>query len=597
MPSRPVVAAWADQYNLQGELSLKVFSGEPLWVGCARELREVSACLEEAHRRARAGECVIGYVAYEAAPAFDPALPVKQPAAGQPLAVWVAMDPAQIYLESVAPADGPTLSVPWVDQGDTRWFENSFGQIRGWIEQGEFYQINLTTRLKSDLERVDSTNAWKLFLTLYALQPTRFASYLDLDGSQCISLSPEQFFCWDGSTLSTSPMKGTRKPGDDSQLPLRDSAKDRAENIMIVDLLRNDMARVCEPRSVQVKSLFDVMELPSVEQMTSTIQGRTRAGLRLTDIFAALFPCGSVTGAPKHQAMSRIAELETSPRGVYCGAMGLMLPGGEVRLNVPIRTVFATHGELTYGVGSGMTWYSEALAERKEWWQKTQFLRQAGGDFKVLETLRLQDGQLIRLNLHLDRMERACSHFGFVFVREEIERQLAQWSAERESGVFRVRLLAGPEGQLDCQCFELDSPAQGVCIQLAAVPFTHRGEFVQYKTTQRAHYDAFAPKTSGVFDTLLYDESGFITESCRFNVVCQIDNQLLTPRMSTSGGANLLNGVFRASLLGENVVREAEVSIHELSRIQACWLINSLREWVEVDAITDSKGCAVYRKP
>ena len=262
---------------------------------------------------------------------------------------------------------------------------NRSRRVRKAIEAGEFYQINLTTRLNAKSGHVD---AWQLFQHLYLTQPAPQSVFLRGTAFNVISLSPELFFHWDGQSLTTAPMKGTRQPHAGSFDVLSDSEKDRAENVMIVDLLRNDMAKVCQPRSVQVRSLFDVMHLPTVDQMTSSIAGRTLPGTGLKDVFAALFPCGSVTGAPKSQAMLRIAQWEKSPRQFYCGALGVLSPGGVAHFNVPIRTVIEHKSMLEYGVGSGITWYSTVGDEKKEWWQKTVFLRESTADFRVLETLR-----------------------------------------------------------------------------------------------------------------------------------------------------------------------------------------------------------------
>lgn len=567
----------------------------PVWKGLANDPGDVISCIDYAHRQSQAGRFVLGYVAYEAAPAFDSFLPVRQTDCQFPLVCWMAFERGQVQELPIQADELPAVDPfsPWREMFGEEWFNKSFLEVKGLIEQGEFYQINLTTRLKS--RAPEGFSAWSLFKRLLIAQPAAHSVYLDVGDFQVLSLSPELFFSWDGRALVTSPMKGTRKPGRDQGLELQDNPKDRAENLMIVDLLRNDMSRVCEPRSVQVKSLFDVVRLPTVEQMTSTIEGITRSGTELGDIFKALFPCGSVTGAPKRQAMRHIATFESEQRGVYCGAMGVMQPGGAVKMNVPIRTVTLRNGQMSYGVGSGLTWYSDRQAERKEWWQKTQFLRGATKDFQVLETLALKEGVWVRLTEHLLRMKSAACHFGFVWDQDEVIRQVKREAMTRPNGQWRGRLLLSAQGELQVFLDALPAEPAVVEVRLADSAINPDDDWVQFKTTHRTNYDFFAPRENGVFDTLLFDPKGQLTETCRFNVVFQIENQYLTPRMSTCGAVNLLGGVLRGCLLSENEIFEADLTVSDLARVQRAWLINSLRGWIEIHRIADSEGKLLYQ--
>jgi para-aminobenzoate synthetase/4-amino-4-deoxychorismate lyase len=257
-----------------------------------------------------------------------------------------------------------------------------------------------------------------LFQALQRAQPGGYAAFLDTGDEQLLSVSPELFFEWREGRLLTRPMKGTAprgsNPEDDAAQAqaLRRSPKERAENVMIVDLLRNDLSRIAEPFSVNVPRLFHTEALPAVWQMTSDVEARTRAGCTLADVFAALFPCGSVTGAPKVRAMRAIRELEAGPRGVYCGAMGVLRPGGGATFNVPIRTVSLRGKEARCGIGSGITSGSVAEAEWQEWRHKRAFLERASAPFEILETLALEAGRLRNLDEHLARMEATAAHFG-----------------------------------------------------------------------------------------------------------------------------------------------------------------------------------------
>jgi para-aminobenzoate synthetase / 4-amino-4-deoxychorismate lyase len=433
-----------------------------------------------------------------------------------------------------------------------------------------------------------------LFQHLYLTQAAPQSLFLRGSVFNAISLSPELFFQWDGTELQTAPMKGTRNPVSSGFGVLSDSEKDRAENVMIVDLLRNDMAKVCKPRSVQVRSLFDVMHLPTVDQMTSSIIGQTAPGVTLADLFAALFPCGSVTGAPKSQAMLRIAEWEAVPRNFYCGALGVLSPGGHAHFNVPIRTVIEHDGVLEYGVGSGITWYSTEEDEKKEWWQKTTFLRQATCDFQVLETLRLEQGQWVNLDEHLQRMSASADNFSYVFNLSEVKKTLHQTAAEHTEGVFRARCLLNAVGEfkLELHAFALsDAPVQ---IRLADRAMLAPSEFILHKTTHRPEYEFFQKQAQGDFDVLLYDQHGHLTETCRCNVVLKIDGEYLTPQISTDSGTYLLPGVLRQCLLRENTIRQTALTVQDLQRAQAMWLINSLRGWVPVSSVLDREGKALF---
>ncbi len=360
--------------------------GRPSSLRIAHRVDEVVATLAWAQERAHSGCWVAGFVAYEAAPAFDPAFAVL-PGGSLPLAWFAAFpegdfppapDPGAIDRAPAPPGDTATAA-RWRLATSRRDADAAIAAIRAQIAAGGVYQVNLTTRLQTAWE--GDAAAW--FDGLRAAQPDGYCAYLDLGSHRIASVSPELFFDWDeDGILTTRPMKGTAPRDSDPDRDagfaryLRESAKERAENLMIVDLLRSDLGRIARTGSVRVASLFDVAALPTVWQMTSTVRGRTRAGVGLPEVFGALFPCGSVTGAPKVAAMRAIAAHEPGPRGVYCGAVGLLRPGGHATFNVAIRTVAvdvpARRAEC--GIGSGITYDSTAAGEWAEWMAKTRFL-------------------------------------------------------------------------------------------------------------------------------------------------------------------------------------------------------------------------------
>ncbi len=354
----------------------------PSGLRIARRVDEVVPALAWAQERAHAGCWVAGFVAYEAAPAFDPAFAVL-PAGSLPLAWFAAFSQGDFLPapdEAAGETPGNAAAAPrWRIATSRRDADAAIAAIRAQIAAGGVYQVNLTTRLHAAWE--GDASAW--FDALRASQPDGYCAYLDLGSHRIASVSPELFFDWnEGGILTTRPMKGTAPRDADPERDagfaryLRESAKERAENLMIVDLLRSDLGRIARTGSVRVASLFDVAALPTVWQMTSTVRCRTGAEVGLPEVFGALFPCGSVTGAPKVAAMRTIAALEPGPRGVYCGAVGLLRPGGHATFNVAIRTVAvdAPAGHAECGIGSGITYDSTAAGEWAEWIAKTRFL-------------------------------------------------------------------------------------------------------------------------------------------------------------------------------------------------------------------------------
>ena len=361
--------------------------GTPSAVLAAYHSHEVEPLLHEVERVARAGHWCVGWLRYEAALAFDAAFAdaLHAPPAGEPLAWFGVHEQALDFDEPDAAVQAPQLS--WQPGIERAAFDAAITEILAAIAAGDCYQVNLTTQLVGQLQGDVPSDVPALFAALRQAQPMGYVAAVDSGAEQVLSVSPELFFDWDGEHILTRPMKGTAvrgtTPADDAARAeaMCASPKERAENVMIVDLLRNDLSRIALPHSVQVPRLFHAEALPTVWQMTSDVVARTRPDVRLAEVFRALFPCGSITGAPKRQAMRWIHRLECGPRGVYCGAVGVVRPGaGPGRLhatfNVPIRTVVARGSELRCGIGSGITASSSAAAEWQEWGHKRMFLEQ-----------------------------------------------------------------------------------------------------------------------------------------------------------------------------------------------------------------------------
>jgi para-aminobenzoate synthetase/4-amino-4-deoxychorismate lyase len=546
----------------------------------ATRLDEVRAVIAAAEASARGGAWVLGGLRYEAAAAFDTALVTHDTA--EPLAEFAVYD--------TPPGDWPEGDGAWT--GFLGWADGepdataAIERIRTYIRDGDCYQVNLTTRLRAAARELDPA---QLFLALHASQPGGFSLFLR--GAGVASVSPELFFDWrpvPGAKaswlLAAQPMKGTAPRGRDrvddeaAQQHLRTSEKERAENLMIVDLLRNDLSRVAQLGTVRVPRLFELHALPTVWQMTSTVTAVSRTGLTLADAFAALFPCGSVTGAPKIRAMQLIRELEASARGWYCGALGLIQPGGVATFNVPIRTVECSAGQLTCGIGSAITLDSEPAAEIAEWRAKSRFLARAEAPVEALETLRLEDGIALRGDAHLARMQRTARHFGLRFSLAEARVHLKAVQAVQPEGSWRLRLTCDADGRLAHTLAPFSPTPEPVRLALAGRPLPTRGpraEFLAHKTTRRELYDFDKP--AGVFDVILWNEAGELTECSFGNLAIQIDGKWLTPPLDSG----LLPGVLRAELLAQGRIREARLTRDDLARAQGLAFFNSLRGWMQ----------------
>ena len=580
--------------------------GQPGQVMMAHEVADVRQLLDAVQAAAQQGRWCVGYLRYEAAQAFDSAFSVQAP--DGPLAWFAVYDEALPFPED-ASLEALKTGIEWTETCLRPVFDAAVGHIQEAIAAGEMYQVNLTAPLAGAWQEKPMAGApLALFAALQRAQPGGYAAFIDtgeIGDGQVLSVSPELFFDWrssdagSGGEILARPMKGTALRGDTPDADaaqaaaLRASPKERAENVMIVDLLRNDISRIAEPFSVHVPVLFQTEALPSVWQMTSDVRARTRPGISLADVFAALFPCGSVTGAPKVRAMQMIRAQEAGPRGVYCGAIGVVRPGSsdtldgsgdaiQATFNVPIRTVTVQGGQLRCGIGSGITSSATPDAEWQEWRAKRKFLERASQPFDLLETLALDGGQMRHNAEHLKRLADAAAHFGYPWSAARIDHCLHELTLAHPHGLWRVRLLLDARGQARAQAFAMDDPPAKVCLQLADRPLVDaHGEFVHFKTTHRTHYDAFTPTVPGVFDTVLWNAEGEITECTRGNVAMLIDGRWVTPPLA----CGLLPGIGRTLALREGRLVEAVVRLDDVPRVQRWAFLNSLRGWIAAELV------------
>jgi para-aminobenzoate synthetase/4-amino-4-deoxychorismate lyase len=532
----------------------------------ANRINDVLSVLEFAEDRARAGSHVAVMLSYEAAPAFDPAFVTHEPS-DFPLAWARVFDDEPEAPTTTTPPVSPNRWSPRVSRDE---YDRAVARIQDLIGAGHTYQVNYSFPLTATF----SGDAFAWYRDLCVAQGAQYSAYLDLGRYKVLCLSPELFFERRGDRVITRPMKGTmrrgRWPGEDRQLAewLRESAKDRAENVMIVDLLRNDLGKVAVPGSVRVSSLFDIERFETVWQMTSTVEATLKKDTTLAELMTALFPCGSITGAPKIRTMQIIRELERFPRGAYTGAIGFLRPGGDCVFNVAIRTVVVDTDTnvATFGVGGGVTIDSTAPREYEECLVKSRFLHESPVEFQLFESILVENGEYFLLGRHLERLRNSAAYFGFAFPEHEIRSRLEHNAA----GTFKVRLTLWKDGHFETDASPLETGVNQIKhVTLAAKPVDSSNRFLFHKTTRRDGYSD---------DVIFWNERGEVTESGIANVVVRIDDQLCTPPIESG----LLAGTFRDQLLAEGKIKERVITVEELQHANEIYLINSVRKWIRV---------------
>lgn len=546
--------------------------------------------LERVDAEVRAGAHAAGFLAYEAAPAFDPAMVVHPPIEGLPLASFTLFAVREQVeplagLPAADSVDGLTPLLPSTSRGR---YESAIARILELIAAGDCYQVNHTLRLRGAFQG----EALALYRMLCEAQRAAYCAYIDLGRYQLISASPELFFQRCGDEIRMRPMKGTSPRGrcseEDETLAdaLVTSEKERAENLMIVDLLRNDLGRVSEYGSVSVPSLFEVERYPTVHQLTSTVTAKLRPDLGLHELFRALFPSGSVTGAPKLRTMEIIRDLEDSPRGVYTGAIGFVSPD-ETVFSVAIRTLVLdpVTGALELGVGSGVTSGSDTGAEYEESIGKGAFVTARQSAFEILEALRLEvPGGYPLLESHLERMRSSAKYFGFTFDADRFRSVLARVARDAASGTYKVRVVLSRSGKIDVTAEPILVSKRPLRLGVSDLTVDSNDPFVYHKTTHRPVLEAAMTRARSEYgdpidDVILLNERGEVTESSTANVVIEVRGRFLTPPIR----CGLLPGVQRAQLLSRGDIDEQILTPDDLRSADRIYLINSVRGWREAE--------------
>ena len=551
------------------------FFRDPVEIYSTSNLDVVVPLLNRIDARARGeGLYAVGYLAYEAAPAFDGALSAHD-AAG-PLLWFGLYDGFETALPAVA--DAVAAPADWKPVIGREQFDQTIERIRTYIAAGDTYQVNYTFPITAEFD--GDPYAW--FRTLCNAQRASYCAYIHAGDRHVLSFSPELFFSLDGEELVTQPMKGTIARGLSAEQDsaraqtLQESAKDRAENVMIVDMLRNDMGRISETGSVHVDSLFDVARYDTLWQMTSTIRSQTTA--EVPEIFGALFPSGSITGAPKIRTSEIIHELETGPRGAYCGAIGWWGPERQAEFNVAIRTatIEVDAGRVTYPVGAGITWESSAAAEYDECLLKAEIVTKPHPGFELLESL-LWDGEFFLLERHMNRVRLSADYFEFSFDSASVRDALDVAVRSLKHVPTKVRLTLSREGNVLCDCAPVGE-SRAWRVGIAPVAVDSGDVYLYHKTTKRDMYEsALAGRDTD--DAILLNERGEVTESTRANVIALIDDQWVTPPVA----CGLLAGTYREELLERGEIVERVVTFDDLKRAAKVELINSVRRRIAVE--------------
>lgn len=553
---------------------------KPTKVITAYSLSEVLQAMEEIDTYINNGFYAAGYVSYEASAGFDPKMSVKGNPAMPLLHFGIYSKPTFIF-KNIENHKLLKKDLQWELNVSEKEYIEKIDAIKQYISTGDTYQVNYTMRLTADY----SFDDYSFYEQLLRAQNANYSAYLNLGRFRILSVSPELFFQIHNGTICTRPMKGTIQRGRwfEEDLANREelfhSQKDRAENVMIVDLLRNDLSKIAKTGSVKVPKLFEIEKYPTVYQMTSTVTAELLDDISLKDIFSALFPCGSITGAPKVSTMEIIDELEDSPREVYCGSIGYITPERKAIFNVAIRTVVVDTEleKMYYGVGGGITWDSNSTSEYKEAITKAAVLHEEAPQFELMETIKYENQEFYLLEKHIERIRKSAEYFSIPFNEDRIIQSLKEANLPKEV-ISRVNLYIDSHGHGRVTSVPFKPFSGEKKIKLADDPISRNDKFLYHKTTNRTLYEKHQAAKGEMFDVLLWNEDLELTEFTIGNLVVKWRGHYWTPPIE----CGLLPGTFREHLLQEKKIKEKILSLQDLKDFEEIWLINSLRGWVKV---------------
>ena len=563
-----------DDARVSGASAARLYA-KPVECLAARTPDQIAPLLESLRSAQARGLHAAGFLSYDAGSSLLPHM--GEPAGGQ-FAWFGLFKQYQQFAPDAMPSFLPDPAGAWLSSLRAKIsrqdYTKAFAAVQEYIAAGDIYQANLTFPLSADYAGDPRA--------LYAaLRPRAAAGYGGMiwTGEQhYLSFSPELFFALKENRVTTKPMKGTAERRADAVADaaeaeqLRTDPKQRAENLMIVDLLRNDLSRICEPGSVAVPELFQIDSYPTVHQMTSTVTGLLPYGGDAIDVIKALFPCGSITGAPKIRAMQVIEEVETGPRGIYCGSIGRIDANGDAAFNVAIRTFTLCEEtkRVSLGLGSGIVADSIEAAEWAECLAKGDFAKVGGYGFDLIETMRFEPAQgIARLEMHLERMKESARALGFEFDRHAARNQLHAATFHLDA-LSKIRLLLSKSGAIAVEIRPLIDVTEAWSVTVVPIPVEITDYRLQHKTTDRAFYDE-AREEANADEALFADPDGFLTEGSITAIFVERNGKLLTPPLSRGA----LPSVLRRELLESGQAIEADLTADDLT--QNFFVGNSVR--------------------
>ena len=541
-----------------------------------KNIKEVKHLLAEVEAYQNKGYYAVGYLSYEAAPAFETKFEViDDPLMSEYLLYFTIHESVQT--EPIPLTYKPiTLPKTWQELTSAEEYKAAIEHIHHHIRQGDTYQVNYTVQLQQNI----TADPFAIYNRLVVEQNAHYNAFIQHDDVSIISVSPELFFKKDGDGLTTRPMKGTTNRGLTTETDLKQAQwlaqdqKNRSENMMIVDLLRNDMNRISKIGSENVKSLCLVEQYSTIWQMTSTIETQLLPNSSLGDIFQALFPCGSITGAPKIATMAIIKDVEKQARGVYCGAIGILLPNGPTIFNVAIRTLQMQGNKAIYGVGGGITWDSKWEAEYEETKQKSAVLYRQNPKFDLISTGRVHQGKLLFLEEHMKRLQESSRYFDYPFNKEKVKKQVEDLCQSLDFDTdYRLKMSLAKDGELTFEHNQLTGLADDFCqARLVEQTYPLDSPYTYFKTSYRPHISL------GPHEQIYYNQKKELLETSIGNLVLKIEDQLYTPPIRLG----LLNGIYRQNLIANNQVTERVLTLDNLKQAQAIYGCNAVRGLYEL---------------
>ncbi len=571
-----------------GTVLCRIPGPQPLWgiFSCpekiirADSLSEVQDALCAAEAASSDGKFLAGFISYETSPAFDQANRTK-PLNDFPL-IWFGVYAGYEEHEGPPVSDKKSSGLDLTPELAEKKYFSAIKKIKGYIAEGDIYQANYTFRSYCQAGKI---SPGEMFLQLTSVHPAPYSAYIDAGDFQVLSLSPELFLERSGNQLRSRPMKGTapRRPelaaDRAAARELAACSKNRAENVMIVDMVRNDFGRICVPGSIKVDPLFHVETYRSVHQMVSEIHGGLPDGTGFREILKANFPAPSITGAPKIRAMEIISELESRPRKIYTGSIGCLFPDGDFVFNVAIRTLIRESGKLELGVGGGIVADSQPESEWKEALLKTHFAAKRYPEFEILETILWERGKgFFLLPEHLERARNSQEYFCRKWDEAETERVFSEFAPLENTAFLRVRMLVGPKGKIKLESCRLGQTGWGkeiLKVRISEQATDPRDPFLYHKTTNRASYNReFKQALAEGFDEVIFlNNRGEVTEGAISNIFVKLNGEWVTPLVS----CGLLPGIRRRMALKELNAREQVLVPENLKEAEELVLTNSVR--------------------